>query len=254
MPTFLFIQLCQVLFLSGSMVLTASFIADGSQGLNIAHAFHKNLNAKEAIPVEIALFFTTCLLLRLFLNFKRTLLLLTTLILYTACGAFMVCHICSLVICDDEEECPVDSPIISRGRNAVYLGAILLILPLFVVYYINFIHNDILLDDHHEWSTMVEKISLVAIISNTIVVVFVACCTVCIIDDTVWDWRYGYALLFTLAITTYISGVSSYILFEEKTVGFSLEKTTRNALQTQVLIILQPLLFVEASIKLCMIT
>lgn len=254
MQGFLFVQLCQLLFLSGSMIFTASFIADGSQELNIAHAFQKNLTSIEAISIEFGVFFSSCIFLRLLLYSKNTLLLLCSMIFYTICGAILVCHISSMIVChENEEQCLASSTQTFRGRNAVYLSAALLILPIFVNYYI-----DVTYSSSPSSETMNDEgknISFIAIISNSIIVIFVAICTICIIDDAVWDWRYAYAILFTLAITTYISGISSYILFEDhhnKSTLFLLEKTTRDALQIEALVILQPLLFVEASVRICM--
>jgi hypothetical protein len=83
---------------------------------------------------------------------------------------------------------------------------------------------------------------------NVILILFIACGSVCVIDDNTWDWKYAYVFIFTIGMTSYINGISIFIYFSNDA------KKAYDAWQLVAIVYLQPLLFIEEAIITCLTT
>ena len=259
---FLIIVLAQLLVLCFSALFTCSWILETSSDrvilLGIANEFYYNVGLHGMIW-EIVVFFVISFFLRLSLYLYPRILLILSLILYTLSGTVITCHLSSVIICSEASyifdesnigeksiasestttlHCDASSPSAIRGRSAIYISTPLILFSFLFAHMNNFISLHGL--------AFLEQSIIRSIIQNTVFILFIVCGCVCIIDDSVWDWKYAYTCLFTLGFTAYLNGVSTYILFSPN--------KGKDIWQTAALVYLQPLVLVEDSIKTCLTT
>jgi hypothetical protein len=233
---FLCILLAQISFLASFVLSVTSSVSSSSAHLDIALFFRRTIGFEEgSLVLEGLVFIITTLFMRVFIEIYPRILLLLSLLFYTLSGSFIVAHLASLLVCADDDTCLDSDPDTERGRNTIYISAPLLILSFLLVHGMNFYLG-------------LKGAVLQAIARNTMFILFTVSCAICILDDDVWDWKYAYAFLFTLGITTYLNGVSTFILVSKE------GEIIQDVWQTAALVFLQPLLFVEESVKLCLTT
>ena len=231
---FLCILLAQVSFLV-LFVLSVTSVSSSTH-LDIALFFRHTIAFEgETLFLEVLVFIITTLFMRVSIEIYPRILLILSLIFYTLSGSFIVAHLASLLVCADDDTCMYSDSDTMRGRNTIYLSAPLPILSFLLVHGMNFYMG-------------LNGAVLQAIVRNTLFILFTVSCAICIIDDDVWDWKYAYAFLFTLGITTYLNGVSTFILISKEA------EIIQDVWQMTALVFLQPLLFVEESVKLCLTT
>jgi hypothetical protein len=243
---FLLILLFQVLFLVFSILLTCLW-TNAERVLVVADALY---HTQGLMSWGIVAFVSTSVCLRLSLHLYPRILLILSLLFHTVAGTVIACHLSSLILCNnfshlyygegggddiDIDGCNTASPSTVRGQNAVYISVPLLLFSFVAVHMINV---------HRPHNTEAQSVN-VSIIVSTIFILFVECGSVCIIDDTIWDWKYAYACLFTVGFTVYLNGVSTYVLFTQR--SEESDKWERAAL-----VYLQPLLLMEDSVKACL--
>jgi hypothetical protein len=238
---FLWILLFQVLFLVFSVLLTCLW-TNAERVLVVADAFY---HSQGLISWGIVAFVSTSVFLRLSLHLYPRVLLILSLLFHAVSGTVIVCHLSSLILCNnfshlydggggDIDGCSAASASTVRGQNAIYISVPLLLFSFVAVHLTNI---------RHPHAT--EESVTLSIIVSTVFILFVECGSVCIIDDTIWDWKYAYACLFTLGFTVYFNGVSTYILFSQRS-----EESDK--WQRAALVYLQPLLLMEDSVRACL--
>ena len=239
--SFMFILLLQLLFLCVSIVICSvswnTFIPGEVQELEAANVFLYHMGIR-GMMWEFVSFVLASILLRVCIQLQPKILLILSLLCYTISGTFLVCHVACILICsgDEGEGCTAMSPSTIRGQNAVFISVSLIFTSFFIIHILNY-YTKVNVDD----------IVLNTIIQNSLFILFVACGSICIIDDNIWDWKYAYSFLFTLGITTYINSFSAFILVSN-------HNQEHDMWQTASLVFLQPLLFVEESIRICLTT
>ena len=247
---FLLILLAQVFILSFVLIFTASFTS--KEGiLDVAKVFYTEIGVY-GLLWELGLLVLSCVFLRLCVNNpSRHAPLIASLVMYTAAGCLILSHLVSLLICYNTDaieirsgaECLASSESGIRGRNAVYIGAGLLVPSFIFIHLLNFRGGA----QHFEKA---EEMAEKAILVTTVMLIFTVCGIICIIDDSVWDWKYAYTFLFSLCISAYLSGFSTFIVFNQE--GEFATTSNHQYPHMAALFFLQPLLFLEASIKICL--
>lgn len=253
---FLLILLFQLILLSVSILsCTVSFIP----GEEPAYLLLQNRFGIHGLFWEVVVFLILYILLRVCIVLEPNILRIVTFWMYTISGIFIACHLASILICsghqhkDDDALCLDSSPSVIRGQNAIYISAPLFVLSFLMVHMSNCYHRYYYADISLNYNDT-NGIVWDAILQNALFIIFAACISVCIIDDITWDWKYAYAFLFTAGITTYINGFSTFI-FMTTTTG---KNDTHDMILQEdywtvaALVFLQPLLFVEDTIKFCL--
>lgn len=237
---FLIILFVQLFFLSLFILLcSVSFIPETSQELEAASAFRHYMGLRWMVW-EVLCVFLASILMRVCLNVQPRILLILSIVLYTIVGTFVACHITSILICGttDGDVCALSDPSTIRGQRAIFVSTPWLTL--------SFIINHLMYYNPKEESMIIWR----TLLQNTFMIVFSACISVCIIDDSEWDWKYAFAFLFTLGVTTYINVFSTFIRFSKDFHSYE----DQDMWKLTAMIYLQPLFCLEESIKICLTT
>lgn len=231
---FLFILLAQISVLSLFIFSVTWHLSDSSTHLIVPFFFSQHVNFEGGgVFWEIIIFVITSILMRISMELYPRILLISALFAYTLSGSFIATHLASLLVVCTHDTCVISD----YGKNTIYVSTPLLVIAFLFIHTLN-IYQDI--------KTQKEAV-ISAIARNTMIVLFIVCTSICIIDDSAWDWDYAYAFLFTLALTTYLNGFSTFILFSK-------EVHDKDVWQMAALVYLQPLLFIEDSVKVCLTT
>ena len=220
----------QLFIIALGVLQTISWSSDAT--LEAAYALQGNAYCMTAA----AAFLIASFFLRCSMYIRPRLLLVMTILLFTLSGTFVLCCLSSILVCSSSElfsdHCRCNAESTVRGQNAVYISISLLVLSFFTIHYA--IHR----------STNTKGMVMDTIARNTMLIMFVSCASVCVIDDNIWDWKYAFAFLFTLGLTTYINTLSAFV--------FHSNETDNDAWQLVGLVYLQPFLFIEDSLKACL--
>ena len=206
----LFLQALCACTLITSSVYSASFYS----------VFH---NSSFMPYVSVSAFVLSYILLRACL---RTQGLLLCLLLNTLGVSMMGCQIAVWLCATD------DTDTFKRGKLAIALGCMSLLVSFITIQFVWL---------HYYWQQnegAVNTIVMRIITQSTVIVCFIFGASIVVIDDRVWEWRYAYAILFTVLISAYLNGFTAF---------FHLQNNKNNASAATVCaeIILQPILFIE---------
>ena len=234
---FLLIIMFQLLFIGLFVIYVVSWSGDTTtQVLEVA----STLQSLASCIFSAIAFLVTTLIMRCTLYLRPRLLLCFSLLLHTISSTWVICCLSSILVCSTNEvfsdACLSTSPSTIRGQNAAYISVSLLVLSFFLIHFANHIISDIQATSNRVIDTIAR---------NSMLIIFISCGSVCIIDDVVWDWKYAFAFLFTLGITTYINTISTFVFYSN-------ESSSIDAWQLVALVYLQPFLFIEDSMKICL--
>ena len=80
------------------------------------------------------------------------------------------------------------------------------------------------------------------LLQSTAIVLFVFGSAIVVLDDRVWEWKYAYVMLFSLAAAAYLNGLATY-----------LSPAGLDPLTTCAHVILQPVIFAEGWMTACLL-
>ena len=191
--------------------------------------------------VGIGLFVLGCIALRLAVHLQYTVPTALVLFgLYTTGLTLIGCQLAVWLQSDYALDSDVNLGLI-RGQNAVCMGCVIMVLVFLIVQGRVIPHGQI-----HTRDSAMQAAALVLLCSGVCLVS---------IDDREWDWRYATAIFFALVISIYLNALSTWFDHmhgASKQEAFLLS-ASHEPFHVASLVILQPVLFAEEWLLLCLV-
>lgn len=190
--------------------------------------------------VGLALFVLGCIALRLAVHFKYWVATAGVLVALYTTGLTLIGI--ALAVClqsdfdrEEMEATNMEQEGLRRGQMAVCLGCVITLLVFVIVQTGGLFPNSKNTDAHAVRASAVQSGSLVLLFSGVCLVA---------IDDHTWDWRYAVTVFFSLVLSVYLNTISTWMVAQ---------KEEGDAFHVTALIILQPILFAESWVLLCLL-
>ena len=196
--------------------------------------------------IGLGAFIAACILLRVLVSMNQPTLLAAMIGVYTLALSMMGCQVVAWLLSSDPQEYDsrddvFDDASVKRGKNSVYFGCISIVLSFVVVQCMKKKEDAI--------QTLVVQSVLIIMLFNGLLIICM--------DDRVWDWRYAYIMLFAIAAATYLNCISTYYIDPRQDelpfMDSSNSPSSKSPFYLVALVILQPILFTESWLTMCLL-